>query len=80
MKAPKTDRQFELIIFTDSFGARCSLQQSLIVGDGKDAVSNPGSSCVWLGVEYSRMHLNRKQVKKLVKRLLNWLDHNSFGS
>lgn len=40
-----TERGFEIIHFTDHYGAACSLQQSSIA-----LVAQPGASCVWLGV------------------------------
>lgn len=47
----KTNRGFEIVEFADRYGESCSLQQSSAIGDYKDSLSRPGSSCVWLGVE-----------------------------
>jgi hypothetical protein len=70
----KTERGFAFVEFTDANGKECSLQQSSAIGDDDDAVDRPGSSFVWLGVDdEKRMHLNREQVKGLVKRLQQWL-------
>ena len=72
MKSKKTNRGFFLVDFYDFYEQPCSLQQSSIAT----------TECIWLGVhtkidlntkqpigENQRMHLSRKQVKKLLPYL-----------
>lgn len=84
MKVKKTARGFEIIEFTDKYGEKCSLQQSSIVGS-----EQPGATAIWLGCDENgkthlgeqlspRMHLDRKQVKEIVKHLKAWLKTGSF--
>lgn len=46
----KTNRGFDLIEFDDANGQKCSLQQSSAIGDSSEAIDNPGSSFLWLGI------------------------------
>lgn len=75
----KTDRGFPVVIFEDSHGKPCSLQQSSVIGNYEDAYMKPGTSAVWLGVdEEKRMHMNREQVAGLIERLSMWLETGSI--
>lgn len=79
MKVTKTHRGFELIEFVDAYGEKSSLQESSAV-----------TPHVWLGCDENkrhhvtqellspRMHLNKKQVKSLIKHLQSWLTSGSF--
>lgn len=69
-----TDRGFEMIEFEDAYNQRCTLQQSSAIGNR----NNPGKSFIWLGLALDRMHLNKNQVKKLIRLLDNWLKTGSF--
>lgn len=83
---PMTDagRGLKLIEFKDKYGKGCSLQQSSLAED-----QEYGRSAVWLGCNENhpphlgremspRMHLDRKQVRALVKHLRRWLKDNTF--
>lgn len=59
MKIDKTDRGFNITLFNDDNGNRCSLQES----------SSADESKIWLGVSPHRMHLTRGQVKELLPHL-----------
>ena len=63
LKKQTTDRGFDIVYFEDSYGAKCSLQKS----------SRATVEAIWLGCyqkdngdHNDRMHLTRKQVKKLL--------------
>lgn len=77
-----TGRGFELIEFADVNERPCSLQQSSAIDDRDVAISQPGSSFVWLG-RYddgdSRMHLSRQQARALAKHLRHWLKTGSLA-
>lgn len=63
-------RQLSQVLFHDTGGRECSLQQS----------SSASGDCIWLGtLGYGsiRMHLNREQAKGLVERLQQWLDSDA---
>lgn len=72
----RTARGFEWIEFTDHYGVKCSLQASSLV------VYEPGTSAVWLGCDSAdgdrRMHLDRGQVKTLIRHLQSWLKRDTF--
>lgn len=83
---PQTDagRGLKLIEFKDKYGRECSLQQSSLA-----EYVEYGCSAVWLGCKENRpphlgqetsprMHLDRKQVRALVKHLRRWLKDNTF--
>lgn len=63
----KTERGFNKIEFFDSYGCPCSLQES------SNMIPH-----IWLGVENTRMHLSKKQVKSLRKILKTWLQTGDF--
>ena len=46
------------------------IQESSAMGDYKNSWERPGSSYLWVG-EYH--HLNREEVKELIKRMKHWL-------
>ena len=46
------------------------LQESSAVGDYENALTNPGSSYLWVGNEH---HLSREEVEELVYCLNYWL-------
>jgi len=50
-------------------------QHSSAIGDYKDSFDKPGSSYLWVGENH---HLNREEVKELVKHLKNWLKTGSL--
>ena len=81
MKIEKTARGFKIVKFKDVYGCDCSLQES----------SSAEEERVWLGCDNCppkhpvtgeelnpRMHLNVKQIKKLIKYLQNFVDTGSF--
>jgi len=69
----QTSRGFELIEFADHYECTGNLQaSSLAIND------EPGTSAIWLGRERDRLHLNRDQVKALIKHLQSWLKNNTF--
>jgi len=76
MKTIKTPRGFIRIahpIYTAKEGTEGILiQESSAVGDYEDAISNPGSSYLWVDGDY---HLNREEVKELIDHLQYWLDN-----
>jgi hypothetical protein len=78
MKITTTARGFERIDFKDRCGDDCSLQQSSAIGDAENAGDRPGSSFIWLGADADGMHLDRQQVRELIKHLEAWLKTGSF--
>lgn len=80
-----TERGFELIEFKDHYELPCSLQASSMA-----VFQKPGTSAIWLGCENNcfhpstneamspRMHLDREQVKALVRHLTQWLEKDTF--
>jgi hypothetical protein len=86
-KVEDTIRNFEIIHFKDRYNTPCSLQQSSLAD-----YQQPGSSAVWLGVDLqtgkhdgmfdaanqTRMHLDLKQVEKLIQTLQRWVTTGSF--
>lgn len=62
IKFIKTDRGFTRINFLDLYDIKCSLQESSLATD----------NAIWLGVNENRMHLNKKMVGKLIKKLFLW--------
>lgn len=68
-----TGRGFELVEFNDHYGTPCTLQQSSLA-----VYTQPGTSAVWLGPGTTRMHLDVKQVRALVRHLRAWLKTGSF--
>jgi hypothetical protein len=72
-KVKTIGRGFQIITFRDRYECDCSLQQSSLA-----EYELPGSSAVWLGTDKDRMHLDRKQVKKLVDVLSLWLETGGF--
>lgn len=61
----KTNRGFDLIKFEDAYGNECSLQQSSAVGDSDDAIDNPGSSFIWLGIDDSKPSVMKSQARAM---------------
>lgn len=61
MEIKTTNRGFQLIKFSDSYGVPCSLQKSSAASQDK----------IWLGCDNAeaRMHLTRQQVAKLLPYL-----------
>jgi len=57
------DRGFYGFQFYDLYGENCTIQESSLADD----------EAIWLGVHESRMHLNKKQVAKLIPYLLFFL-------
>lgn len=84
MKIETTERGFNYSKFKDHNGRECSLQQSSAIGDYEDSWDRPGSSFVWLGVDEApeglgtRMHLDRRQVGEICRRLENWFETGSL--
>lgn len=72
MIVKQTERGFDRVEFTDANGLdACVMQSSAIRDDRKD---NPGSSCLWLGLERREAHLNRQMVAELIPLLQRWLE------
>lgn len=61
----KTVRGFRYVEFVDAYGYECSLQQSSAIGDTDEAMENPGSSFIWLGVDDSKPQVMKSQAKSL---------------
>ena len=61
----KTGRGFALVNFKDAYGYECSLQQSSAIGDSDEAMDNPGSSFVWLGVDDGKPQVMKSKAKSL---------------
>lgn len=64
--------------FNDRYGTPWSLQASSLA-----EYKEPGTSAVWLGVDVvepklARMHLDRSQVRTLIKQLQSWLKTGGF--
>ena len=72
MKYSHTERGFGRVDFEDQYGIGCSIQESSAIDFALED-AEPGSSYLWLGCDFMRMHLNRKQVKKLCAYMQNWL-------
>ena len=64
MKQHTTERGSSILVFEDRDGVECSLQSSSIATE----------ECIWLGVNENRMHLNQKQVKRLLPHLKNFVE------
>lgn len=60
-----TSRGFKAVEFVDAYGHACSLQQSSAIGDYDDAIYNPGSSFVWLGVDDCKPQVLKSRAKAL---------------
>ena len=54
-----TQRGFSLFKFTDRYDKKCSLQKSSLATE----------DCIWLGLQYERMHLSQDQVAMLLPML-----------
>lgn len=65
----KTSRGFDVVDIKDANRQSGSLQASSAIMY-EDAP--PGTSAVWLGVDDSRLHLNREMVDELIDLLSNW--------
>ncbi len=92
MRKVKTGRGFNKVVFKDSYGMPCYIQQSSAIDETTESgFENPGSSYVWLGVDQlqvdrelhlpyksSIMHLSRKNVEDLIVELQEWLDKGDF--
>lgn len=74
-----TERGFEIVEFEDGYKEKCALQQSSAISDAPEAMANPGSSFLWVGVINSdRMHLSRAQAKQVAELLLRWAETGSM--
>lgn len=78
MKLKKTHRGFQYLEFTDRNGESCSIQQSSAIDDTNRGLKNPGSSFLWIGTEAYSMHVGRKMVFKIIKKLIKWLITNNL--
>lgn len=90
MKKSKTSRGFGLIEFRDRNNIECSVQKSSIAtenciwlgcDDADPRYFDPYSDCTWKKLEVpndtvfnTRMHLNQKQVKKLLPILQKFIE------
>lgn len=87
MKVKKDCRGFSRIEFTDHYGRSCSLSESSLATDeaiwfGRDEANlsvftDKGWVPVVLSPDtyvFSRMHLTRKQVKKLLPHLIKFVE------
>ncbi len=72
-RVTRTNRGFELIEFLDLYECKGSLQASSLA-----IYVKPGTSAIWLGREDYRLHLDRDQVKALVRHLQSWLKNDTF--
>lgn len=54
-----------MVRFIDSHGFDCSLQQSSQIGDTQEALENPGSSFVWLGVDDGKPQILKRHAREL---------------
>ena len=76
MKIGKTARGFTIIEeekYQNERGVFTRLiQESSAIGNYKDAWNYPGSSFLWVGEDH---HLNRKQVRELIRHLQYWLNN-----
>ena len=61
----RTGRGFAVVKFEDAYGYECSLQQSSAIGDSDEAMDNPGSSFVWLGVDDGKPEVMKSQARSL---------------
>ena len=59
----KTGRGFAIATFTDTYGKKCSLQESSLA-------TKP---CVWLGVGNNRMHLTQEMAAELLGSLAEFV-------
>lgn len=87
-----TQRGFEIVEFTDRYGAACSLQQSSLAdepaiwlgcanADPKVLIPGNGWQPVPMPEGYianTRMHLTGPMVEGLIEHLQSWLDTGSF--
>ena len=71
MRMKRTERGFDLIEFADYYESQCSLQESSLATD----------DAIWLGVDRdfqgqhcTRMHLLRRQVKRLLPHLIQFVE------
>lgn len=73
MRVKTTDRGFRFAEFRDLYGQPCSIQESSLATQ----------AAIWLGCDeglhaegrcMARMHLDRKLVKELIRRMQTWLD------
>lgn len=90
----ETGRGFEIVKFTDRYGAECSLQQSSLASeaaiwlgcdDADPKMFIPNGNPSWRSIPMpegyianTRMHLTRPQVEALIEHLQSWLDTGSF--
>ena len=87
----KTNRGFSISSFKDSYGHMCSIQKSSSASEPKiwlgldeiDAFMNVNGKTVKFTLPESvlanaRMHLNQKQVKKLLPILQKFIDTGDF--
>jgi len=88
----RTSRGFQIVEFKDIYGTDCTLQKSSLAErealwlgphEASPQICIPGKG--WQPVPFpegtlftTRMHLDKKAVRKLMVYLQNWLDHNSF--
>lgn len=64
VKVKETERGFAYIEFEDSYKNKCSLQKSSSIVDS-----------IWLGMDaFTRMHLRKKDVKKLLPHLIKFVE------
>ena len=78
-RVTKTSRGFELIEFKDFNGEECSLQASSLATTDAIWLGCDNNAKIHLGEQLSpRMHLDRKQVNRLVASLTRWLEKGSF--
>lgn len=74
----KTQRNFPLVEFVDTYDQKCSLQASSVIGDYDDSLDKPGTSCVWLGVDRPTARITNEEAKKIgapTNSCEHWLDY-----
>lgn len=75
MRVTKTSRGFRAVehhIYPSGDKAHLLQESSVIAPQYEDALDNPGSSYMWVGLGGS-FHLDREEVAQLIKYLQKWL-------
>jgi hypothetical protein len=73
MRTIQTERGFIMVeCRTNSGDYRRLVQESSAIGPYDDAIDNPGSSYLWVGEDH---HLNREDVRELIRQLQHWFDN-----
>jgi hypothetical protein len=68
MEIKISPRGFKYADFKDLYGNDCSIQESSLATE----------DAIWLGLDDSRMHLNREQAEHIVELLQKFIDDGSL--